>query len=427
MKVAFISTFESAGGAARSAHSLYRQLNQMDVDCRMLVQYKQSNDSRVIAPTGWISHGAGFIRPYLDALPVLFYRSRLSPPWSLAWLPNNVPSMVSKISPEIIHLHGIGHGFLSLDEIAHLNKPIIWTLHDSWAFTGGCHLPGGCERFFDRCGYCPQLNARHESDLSRWGWCRKTAIWPQLDVTFVTPSHWLAGRAASSSLLGSKKIEVIPNGIDTTRFTPCDRGVAKAALGLPHDEYVVLYGAAAFTTDDNKGFHLIQEALKLVIARKTKKKMTLVLFGDTNYKETEFQGISVRSYGSVSSEDQLVTIYGAADIFVLPSLQENLPNTVMEAMSCGTPCIAFDVGGVGDLISHGENGYLAKACSQHELAEGIMWMLSDPDRRAVMGHRARQTIESGFAIKRVAERYRTLYEFALAGNRQSGSQRSVNV
>jgi glycosyltransferase involved in cell wall biosynthesis len=211
-------------------------------------------------------------------------------------------------------------------------------------------------------------------------------------------------------------MEVIPNGLDTSLFTPCDRRAARTALGLPHDDLVVLFGAAQFSKDLNKGFDLLLDALQIVASRKPTMKVTLALFGDPDYKVTSIGGIPIRSYGPLNSEDSLVELYGAADLFALASRQENLPNTVMEAMGCGTPCVAFDVGGVGDLVSHGKNGYLAKECNQQELAEGIIWMLEDPVRRSVIGQCARQTIESGFSIESVVERYRRLYDLAIERN-----------
>ena len=419
MKCLLLSTFEQQGGAARSAHRLYLSLLQMGVDSRMLVQYKDSTDSRVLGPKGVSSQLSAELRPYLDALPLLFYRSRLSPPWSLAWLPKNISHDVTLISPDLIHLHGVGHGFLPLASISRLPRPIVWTLHDSWAFTGGCHLPGACERFHANCGRCPQLNARHESDLSRWGWNRKAKYWPKLDVTFVAPSRWMAQCAQSSSLLNSMSIEVIPNGIDTLSFAPGDSAIARAALGLPQKGLVLLYGASSFTRDKNKGFAILKNSLSLVAESLRKKNLTVVVFGDDKYKETDIEGIPVRSYGGIATDKKLISLYRAADIFVLPSLQESLSYTVMEAMACGTPCVAFDVGGVGDLISHGENGFFAKAADEQKLAEGIMWMLADEDRRANLGLQARKTIEDGFSLTKVAERYLKLYDQAIDRYRQS--------
>lgn len=413
MKCLLISAFEQQGGAARSAHRLYRSLGHMGIDSRMLVQYKQSDDPKVFGPHGLLARLGASVRPYIDALPVLCYRTRLSPPWSLAWFPNNISSDVATFKPDLIHLHGVGHGFLPLDAIGRLTGPLIWTMHDSWAFTGGCHLPGSCDLYHGNCGRCPQLHARHEHDLSRWGWNRKSICLSKLDVTFVAPSRWLAKCAQSSSLLSSMPIEVIPNGIDTLRFSPGDRSIARATLGLPQKGLILLYGASSFTRDSNKGFTLLKSALSLIKGNQGQKNLTVVLFGDRNYQETEIEGIPVRSYGAIATDEELVSLYRAADFFVLPSLQENLPNTVMESMACGTPCVAFDVGGVGDLISHGGNGYLAKEGDIHELAEGIVWMMSDSDRRTFIGRQARLTIESGFTLNQVAERYIKLYKHVI--------------
>lgn len=418
MKCLIISTFEQAGGAARSAHRLYRQSTLLGVDCRMLVQYKNSDDPLIFGPDGWLNQKAGMLRPYLDALPLLCYRSRLSPPWSLAWLPKGIEAGAANFSPDIIHLHGIGHGFLPIRTIKRLDKPLIWTLHDSWAFTGGCHLPGACTRYSADCGCCPQLNSRHESDLSRWGWLRKANCWPKLDVTFIAPSRWMARCARSSSLLDSMPIEVVPNGIDAQYFMPGDRAIARISLGLPQQGIVLLYGASSFTRDKNKGFLHLKCSLSLVAARLGQRTLTVVVFGDSNYQDTEIEGISVRSYGSVATDEKLISLYRAADFFVLPSLQENLPNTVMEAMSCGTPCVAFDVGGVSELVSHGANGFIAEAASEKELAEGIMWMIDDDGRRAKLGRQARKTIENGFSLIEVADQHRSLYSRILNDSRK---------
>lgn len=409
MKGLTLSTFERKGGAARAAYTLHRQMLGMGVDSQMLVQYRSSDEERVLGGKGIWSRMTGKLRPYLDGAPLLLYRSRLSPPWNLAWLSKGLDSFVSGISPELIHLHGVGHGFLSLEDIGSLRKPLVWTLHDSWAFTGGCHLPGACNLYKINCGRCPQLNARHEHDLSRWGWNRKADRWADLDVTFVAPSRWLAQCARSSSLLRSKPIEVIPNGIDTLRFMPGDRSHAREVIGLSQEGAVLLYGASQFTRDSNKGFEFLKKALSLISGRLRHKDLTVVLFGDHRCHDTEIAGIPVRSFGTITSDEKLILLYQAADFFVLPSLQENLPYTVMEAMSCGIPCVAFDVGGVCDLISHYENGFVAKAANSYDLAEGIKWMVEDSDRRAALGYKARKVLESDFAIDRVAEHYLDLY------------------
>jgi len=426
MKSLMLSTFELQGGAARSAHRLYQQLGQMGVESRMLVQYRTSDDQRIMGGESLPERLAGKFRPYLDGLPLLLYRSRFSPPWSLAWLSKNIDVEMSQYAPDLIHIHGIGHGFLSLSNIVDLSKPLIWTMHDSWAFTGGCHLPGACDLYRVNCGFCPQLNALHERDLSRWVWNRKAFCWPTLDVTFVAPSNWLAQCARSSSLLGSRPIEVIPNGIDAVRFVPGDRAIARDTLGLPQKGVVLLYGASSFTHDSNKGYILLKDALSQVAESLGQKSLTVALFGDPDCKDTEIYGIPVQSYGAIKTDEKLISLYRAADLFVLPSQQENLPNTVLEAMACGTPCVAFNVGGVRDLIFHGENGYITNSVDVHELAAGIIWMMADSDRRAMMGRQARKTVETGFALNRIAERYLYLYARIIARRKLAVGLRRVD-
>jgi glycosyltransferase involved in cell wall biosynthesis len=219
-------------------------------------------------------------------------------------------------------------------------------------------------------------------------------------------------------LLGSSSVEVIPNGIDTTQFSPGDRASARAALGLPSGVTVLLYGASLFTQDQNKGFAFLKSALFSLAESLPKKNLILALFGDSNFHDNELHGIPVRSYGPIQADDQLVSLYRAADLFVLPSLQENLPFTVLEAMACGTPCVAYLVGGVGDIIAHGENGYFARAADVRALREGITWMLADPERRAVMARQARHTIEADFSLAKVAGRYLELYNCVLANHKQ---------
>ena len=415
MKITLISTYEQLGGAARAAYRLHQNLCHREIDSRMLVQYKEPSDGPLVSgPRNGIHRLYADIRPYLDAFPLLLYRSRLSPPWSLAWLPNDIIPVVDSSAPDLIHLHGVGHGFLPLDSIRRLPGPLVWTLHDSWVFTGGCHLPGSCERYRESCGWCPQLNARHERDLSRWGWNRKSNYWSKLDVTFVAPSQWLARSAQASSLLRSRHVEVIPNGIDILRFSPADKRDARSALGLPQEGLILLYGAASFMRDENKGFALLEDTLELVSGSFTRNGLMVVLFGESLCRKTEIAGIPVRSFGVISKDEELVSLYRAADCFVLPSLQENLPYTVMESMACGTPCVSFNVGGVGDLISHAWNGYFAATGNVQELAEGIVWMLTDDTRRAKLGYQARRTIEDGFSQDRSVELYVALYEKILA-------------
>jgi glycosyltransferase involved in cell wall biosynthesis len=294
-----------------------------------------------------------------------------------------------------------------VETLRKFNRPIVWTLHDSWAFTGGCHVPFDCTRYRENCGVCPVLGSASEKDLSRWTWNRKARAWRDLDLTVVTPSRWLAECARSSSLFRDARVEVIPNGLDTETFQPLDKTSSRTLLGLPQDKKIILFGAVRGLSDPNKGFHLLTPALQEVA--KGSKDALAVVFGSSGYAGMPDLGMPVTFLGRIDDDHSLAKIYSAADVFVAPSKQENLPNTVMEAMACGTPCVAFHQGGVPDLVDHAVSGYLAQPFDTEDFARGIEWILGDDDRRAELSDQARRKIVAEFSLANVSERYATIY------------------
>jgi glycosyltransferase involved in cell wall biosynthesis len=285
----------------------------------------------------------------------------------------------------------------------------VWTLHDSWAFTGGCHIPLDCLRYEGSCGSCPQLNSQCEHDLSRWVWERKRKAWSGLAFRVVTPSRWLGKCAASSSLLRDKCIEVIPNGIDTTIFKPLDKRYVRESLNVPVDKKIILMGGVRSLEDPNKGFRHLLASLEILAAEGWKEKAELIVFGDEPPIPITGIPFPTRFVGYLNDDLSMALLYSAADVFAAPSVQENLPNTVMEALACGTPSVAFNIGGMPDLIAHKETGYLAQAYLKEDLAAGISWVLSDEQRWVNLSRNARQRVETKFSIALAADRYRRLY------------------
>ncbi|MFA4837717.1 MAG: glycosyltransferase, partial [Dehalococcoidia bacterium] len=218
----------------------------------------------------------------------------------------------------------------------------------------------------------------------------------------------------SSSLLRHARIELIPNGIDVCRYKQENRFQARQILKLPHDKKLLLYGALSYDRDQNKGFEYLKTAVDLLRVRGWKEKAEIIVFGAANQENTREFGLKIHSLGRIDDEQRLVSLYSAVDVFVYPSVQENLPNMVMEAMSCGTPCVTFNVGGIPDMIEHQLNGYLARPYDASDIADGIAWVLSDADRIRVLSNRARQKIEQEFNLESVAKRYRNLYDSLLA-------------
>lgn len=415
MKTVILNTFDTRGGAARAANRLHKGLQSIGVDSTMLVQSKYGDEPTVIGPLPMLPTGIALMRPLLDSIPLKCYPNRTPFIFSPAILPERLAAKVAALNPEIIHLHWVALGFLKIETLRRFEKPIVWTLHDSWAFTGGCHIPFECMRYRQMCGACPALGSTKENDLSRKIWKRKAKAWKGLNLTVVTPSRWLAECARSSSLFHDVRVEVIPNGLDIQRYKPVDRHVARELLLLPKDKKLILFGAVSSTSDRNKGFHLLLPALKNMADNSWENRAELVVFGATKPVNGPDFGLSTHYLGHFNDKISMNLLYAAVDVFVAPSIQENLPNTVMEALACGTPCVAFNIGGMPDMIEHKKNGYLARPFETDDLARGIEWVLNDDERRKILSLRAREKVEKEFELTLVARWYRKLYEDILRG------------
>lgn len=407
MRTLLVNTFDVNGGAARAAFRLHQGLRRIGVDSDMLVRCKTSQDDDVRGDSSELGRLMVKVRGRLDNLPILRYQDRKKAPWSTSWLPNGVAGQIRERNPDVVHLHWINGGWMSISAVAKLRRPIVWTLHDMWPFTGGCHYAGDCSEYERSCGSCPQLNSSAAHDLSRSVWNRKRDAWPSSQFTIVSPSRWLADKARSSALFRDARIETIPNGIDTEKFRPFDRMEARERLGLPRDKRLILFGAADATSDPRKGFRYLEEAFRRLPKQVGGREVELVVFGnDKPVANESFQAVSV---GKVGDDRMLSLLYSAADLFVCPSLEENLPNTVMEAMACGTPCVSFDVGGLPDLIEHRRNGYRARAYEPEDLVQGILWLLEDEERHQRCGGACREDVADKFELTSVARRYERLY------------------
>lgn len=412
MKILLLNTNDMSGGAAIAAYRLLKGLQQNSVQAQMLVESKKSDDYSVIGPQTKWQKAFAKLRPILDNIPVSLYKQRKKIIFSPAVLPENILKKIKEINPDIVHLHWIALGFIKIESLAKINKPIIWTLHDMWAFTGGCHYDEECEKYKKNCGYCPILCSNKKNDLSYKIWKRKEKFWKNLDLTVVTPSSWLGECAKKSSLFYKTRVEAIPNGIDLNRFKPIDKNIARDILCLPKDKKLILFGAISALSDKRKGFPLLSEALKN-ISSKENKDIELVIFGSSKPKDEEDLGFETHYLGHLNDEISLAIVYSAADVMIIPSIQDNLPNTIMESISCGTPVVAFNIGGIPDMIEHQKNGYLAKSFDTGDLANGIKWVLGDKVRWKKLCQHAREKAEKEFNIVEVAKKYIDLYENVL--------------
>lgn len=314
---------------------------------------------------------------------------------------------------DILHLHWINQGFLSLEmirQLADLGKPLVWTLHDMWAFTGGCHYSRGCMHFKDTCGNCPYLKNPSPGDLSNRVWQRKKKLFPP-GIRFVTCSEWLANVARSSSLLRDYAVQAIPNPIDTDVFKPlaeAERQAFRKEKGIASGAFLLLF-VAMNVSETRKGFSFLQETLRILRTQKPDFQLEILVLGKSDPEILQALPYPVHALGLVRDTAALATAYGAADIFVIPSLEDNLPNTVMESLACGTPVAGFNTGGIPEMAGHLSEGFIATQGDSRALAEGIFTLLKGSTSAETYREAARRKVEMQYAEKVVARRYMDLY------------------
>jgi glycosyltransferase involved in cell wall biosynthesis len=407
LKILIVNTSDIQGGAAKAAYRLHKSLLSQNIDSQMLVQSKSSDDFAVqtISKTK-IQKGINLLRPTLDNTPTRFYKNKTKTLFSPSWLGfSSIVDTINDINPDIVHLHWICGGMIKIEEISRIMAPIVWSLHDMWAFTGGCHYDEECFGYENNCGNCKVLGSGKENDLSRKIFNRKQKVYNQKkDITIVGLSNWLNEASKSSTLLKDKKHINLPNPIDVTIFKPFDKDKSRELWNLPKDKKLILYGAMNATSDPRKGFQELSEALHKI----TKKdNIELVVFGSHKPKIRLNPGFEVHYVGNLSDDISLVTLYSAVDVTIVPSLQENLSNVIMESLSCSTPVVGFDIGGNSDLIKHKINGYLSRPYESLDLSIGILWTLKNSVN---LGLNAREMVVRKFDYNVIAPLYRDLYD-----------------
>jgi len=408
MKVMFLNASQE-GGAGKAALRLMKGVQDKGVDARLIVQLKSGDDTSVIGPQTNVELAMGYVWPRLEWLCVAGYALRRGCMFSPALMPDRLPSRVARFGPDIIHLHWVTNGFLRIESIRRFNRPLIWTLHDSWPFTGGCHVPSDCTRHHETCGKCPVLGSSLSLDPSRWLWHRKQRAWRGIDLTVITPSRWLGKCAQASSLFRNTRVEVIPNGLDLQRFKPLDKRLVRQELFLPQGKKLVLFGGKSSTSDPNKGFNILAQALRALAAKGWRDTAEVVVFGGAKPAHPPDLGLKAHYLGWLNDDAATSRLYAAADVCVVPSLRENLSYTAMESMACGTPCVAFDQGGMSDVIENDRTGYLALPYDPDDLARGIASVLENDDRRNDLSLQARLKVEQEFSLDTAADRYVKLY------------------
>lgn len=409
MKVFSLSYSDISGGAARAAYRIHRALRRHGVDSIMQVAHASVGDWSVQSSTSLLgkvtAKGKAFFGGFIMRLlttgnPILH---------SPAIFPSHWPTTLNGSDADLLHMHWINGEMISVGDIGRLRKPVVWTLHDMWAFCGAEHYTED-SRWRD--GYLRNNRPDHESgfDLNRWTWQRKRRAW-QHPLHIVTPSRWLADCVRQSVLMRDWPVTVVHNAIDTDVWRPLDKITARGLLNLPCDVPLLLFGAMGGSNDPRKGFDLLKEALQLL--RGQLSNLQLVVFGQLAPRHSEDLGFPVHYMGHLHDDLSLGVLYAAADAMVTPSRQDNLPNTGVEALACGRPVIAFNTCGLPDIVTHQKTGYLARSFDAEDLASGIQWVLEEPERHAELCTNARQDAVSRFSYPVIAEQYLRVYRAAL--------------
>lgn len=412
MRVLIINTSERIGGAAIAANRLMEALKRNGVRARMLVRDKQTDHLSVVPiATNWL-------------LPLKFVWER-----AVIFLANglrrknlfqvdiaNAGTDVTKLSEfkraDVVHLHWVNQGFLSLDDIdkiMHSGKPVVITMHDQWYFTGICHYSDKCTKYREECRDCELMKKGILGDMAQKVFEKKLSIYKDVPLTFVGCSKWIADLARSSKLTEGKKVVNIPNAINTELFCPQDKTESRKRFGLPIDKKLLLFGSQRIT-DERKGFKFLADALNLIKQSNETiaNDIELVVVGGDSEKVQGAVPFKVIPVSYVSDASKMVALYNAVDVYVTPSLQDNLPNTIVEAMACGIPCVGFNVGGIPEMIDHKQNGYVAKYMDEKDFADGIVWTLTNDYEGLSVNARSKAVATYGEAA--VAAKYLEVYE-----------------
>lgn len=412
MKVVHLSTGDGGGGAGVAARRLHETLRRRGIESRLLVGYRTSADPDIVAAADrrLLDSCRRFDRLVARSLRTT-NRSLLSPACFGALRPGRVAAERAHLT----HLHWTCGGFLRLESLRHLPGPLVWSLHDMWAFSGAEHYAAGSERF--RAGYRSGNRPAGERgfDLNRWVWERKRRLLPTLPaLTIVCVSEWLADCARASPLLRDREVRVLHNGIDVAVFRPQPAAAVRAELGLPPARKLVLFGAVQGAADPRKGFDLLVAALDRL--RSAGEACDLVVFGNAAADRPGLArwGFPVHAFDEVTDPARLAKLYAACDVMVVPSREEAFGQTAAEAMACGTPVVGFRVGGLPEIVADRVTGWLAAPFDVTSLAEGIHWILHAPRApRAALAGAARRVVEQRFSAAQQGRRCEALYDQVL--------------
>ncbi len=405
MKVLILSTFGNYGGAAVCSKRLSIALKRHNVDVTLGVLHAYDSESSFfLLQNNFYSKASKWVIFILERLQVFFKirEKKFLYKFSSGQFGVNILNNPIIKQADVIHLHWISFGFIDINQLVELSriKPVLWTFHDMWAFTGGCHYTLGCNLYTKDCGSCFYLK---NSKLSQNILKSKFENWGNASFRIAATSNWLAECARNSAVFNKMWVDVLSTPIDIDIFKPLPKSEIRKKYKLYDESFYLLIGAVDFS-DERKGFYYLQETLDILSLNS--KNIHVLTFGQL---ENELSSsVKCTSFGRISGIEELNEIYNLADIFVLPSIQDNLPNTCMEALSCGVPVVAFDCGGVNDMIDHLENGYLAANRQPNDLAKGINYFM-DGQKRLLASINSRNKVVRDYSESKIVSDHIEVY------------------
>ncbi|ELI3522498.1 glycosyltransferase [Vibrio vulnificus] len=406
IKVLHVNTYDSGGGAANAAVRIVESVKLSNIHAELLVQSSKNNKKNTIILSKSIFRK---FRPYLDKLPLIFYPNRKNELFSSAFINNNkLIQYINNSDFDIVHLHWVNAGMISIEEICKIKKPIVWTLHDAWAYTGGCHLvPESCTLFKEQlgCRNCMKLSSSKilNFDLAKVNYKRKLHSYhTKNDIYIVGVSNWITNVSRKSNLLSKYEHFTVGNPLDTKKYRIIKEKEKEK------EKKVLLFIAVGGTDDSNKGFQDVY-----YIANNYPHCIEIRVLGGALIEEEFIGSVNIKHIGYVESQNELINEYNSADCVIVPSRQESFGQVASESLSCGTPVVCYDSSGLKDIVIHQVNGYLAKAFEPNDLLLGVLQVLngSEYSREA-----CRASICNRFSYEKISENYREIYENVIRCN-----------
>lgn len=413
-KILILSKSDNHGGAAKAAFRLMEGLLSKGLEVNMLVDNKTTSHPNVFSYHQLEEHNFGyFVKRIVWKIKNRIRKQKWKkyPNRENVFLNDldsvSIINIIRKFDFDVLHLHFIANRFLNLKELRLIKKPIIWTLHDSWAFTGICHFTYECQKFERFCGNCPMLHSEKSNDFTNKIWKIKSKIYNDISLSIIAPSNWIASQVQVSSLLKEKRVYIIPNVIDL-KFLSNKSELFKPFFRFSLEKKYILFGAVNSLEDQNKGFNFVTKSLE-IFCLKVKSEVELIIYGSES-KVSNIGNIMVHNLGVLNSKE-IIYLLRNVNVALVPSKSENLSNTIMESMACSVPVVAFNIGGNSDLITHMEDGYLARPFDCEDYSNGILWCLSNED----LGERTRTKIISRFNPMNAVDRHIDLFKSVYYG------------